>query len=167
MGAPSPPEPADPHRIPRFPIVLIDDVPLSIVNGYALAGTPAPIESYVRYYEQDGILRRLPLAPTNRPLNVLKRLEMSDQCLWNAPYVGSEQGRTVLVDLRETAAMQLEVSLQLLRLVASVCPPGKIRGEPGLSLDVQAAWRTAHAVFLAKEIRWDPGREAYVAIPRR
>ena len=45
MRAPSPREPADPRRIPRFPIVLIDDVPLSIVNSYAMAGTPALIES--------------------------------------------------------------------------------------------------------------------------
>jgi hypothetical protein len=42
LGAPSPAAPAD-LRALRFPFFVLGDVPLSLVSGYALGGTPEPL----------------------------------------------------------------------------------------------------------------------------
>lgn len=42
LGAPSPPASTDPAMIPHFPILLMADLPLSVVDGYALGGQPEP-----------------------------------------------------------------------------------------------------------------------------
>jgi len=65
FGAPSPPGPKDPHRIPGFPIALVDDIPLMLVNGYSLAGMATPMEKVVAFFRDNGELRPTLLAPSN------------------------------------------------------------------------------------------------------
>jgi hypothetical protein len=74
IGAPSPAEPGDRNLIPRFPIALVDDVPLLVVGGYFLAGAAQPVRDHVKYFRDNGRLRSRPLAPSSRPLDVLDHL---------------------------------------------------------------------------------------------
>ena len=64
LGASRPAPPADATTLPRFPIVLVDDVPLLLVSGYTLRGLPEPVTAHVEYYRAHGTLRDAPLAPT-------------------------------------------------------------------------------------------------------
>lgn len=43
LGAPAPKQPDDLPKVPRWPVVVIADVPLSLVRGYALGGVPEPL----------------------------------------------------------------------------------------------------------------------------
>ncbi|HEX5272909.1 MAG TPA: hypothetical protein VFW33_20570, partial [Gemmataceae bacterium] len=75
IGAPSPwAEPEDRRLIPRYPIALVDDVPLLVVGGYSGGGLPEPVASHVEYYRKQGRIRAAPLVPTDRPLAVLDHL---------------------------------------------------------------------------------------------
>jgi hypothetical protein len=71
VGAPWPAPPEDPKRLPRYPILLQDDVPLMLVSGYMLAGFPEQPESHVKYFRKKGRLRDKPLVPGNAPLGLL------------------------------------------------------------------------------------------------
>ncbi|KAB8141286.1 hypothetical protein F8S13_19515 [Chloroflexia bacterium SDU3-3] len=63
LGQPSIPPPANPQAIPRFPILIVQDVPLLVVGGYFLGGFPEPVEAHIRYFQAHGLLRAAPLAP--------------------------------------------------------------------------------------------------------
>jgi hypothetical protein len=61
----APPAPA----FPRFPIAIIEDVPLMLIGGYTLGGLAEPVTAHVEYYRRHGKLRSAPLAP-RRDLDV-------------------------------------------------------------------------------------------------
>lgn len=63
LGGSSPPPPADAAKAPRFPIAILDDVPVLLVSGYTLRGLPEPVSAHVAYYRAHGRLRAAPLAP--------------------------------------------------------------------------------------------------------
>lgn len=74
VGAPSPAGPKDPKVLPRFPLVLIDDVPLLLVTGYMLAGRAEPPEWHLAKFRKLGVLRAKPLRPTDDPVALADRL---------------------------------------------------------------------------------------------
>ena len=47
LGAPSPPQPRDLTRVPRWPVILVADVPLTLVRGYLLGGLPEPLSMHL------------------------------------------------------------------------------------------------------------------------
>lgn len=63
LGQPAIPPPSEPGKLPRFPIVLVQDVPVLVSRGYFLAGLPEPVEAHVAYYRLHGTLRDAPLTP--------------------------------------------------------------------------------------------------------
>lgn len=63
IGRPSLPPPPETASIPRFPILLVDDVPLLLTRGYDLAGLPQPVDDHVNFFREHGRLRTRPLAP--------------------------------------------------------------------------------------------------------
>lgn len=63
LGRPSIPLPDEPGKLPRFPIVIVRDVPFLVIRGYSLAGFPEPVEAHVDYYRSYGTIRKEPLAP--------------------------------------------------------------------------------------------------------
>lgn len=67
LGGSRPAPPSSPSSLPRFPIVIVDDVPLMLVAGYTLRGLPEPVTSHVEYYRKHGTLRAAPLAPSAGP----------------------------------------------------------------------------------------------------
>src|SRR5262249_49280031 len=74
VGAPAPAEPKDRKLIPRFPILVQDDIPLFLVFGYSLFGVPEGVGNHVAYFRRHGVLRAKPLAPAEHPLAVAGRL---------------------------------------------------------------------------------------------
>jgi hypothetical protein len=63
LGSPSIPPPPDPRKIPRFPIMMIRDIPLLIVSGYFLGGLPETVDVHAAYFRTHGIIRHNPLSP--------------------------------------------------------------------------------------------------------
>jgi hypothetical protein len=82
IGRPSIPPPDDPGTLPRFPIVLVRDVPFLAVRGYDLAGTPEAVEVHVAYFRDHGAIRTRPL--TQPPS--LAGIEEEFLRVWNAAY---------------------------------------------------------------------------------
>lgn len=64
LGASSPPPPPKPESLPLFPLVLIDDLPLMMVSGFALGGDTEPVAAHLAHYRANGNLRSRPLAPS-------------------------------------------------------------------------------------------------------
>lgn len=63
IGEPALPPPADPAKLPRFPIVMARSIPLLAVDKYILGGKAEPVDAHVAYYRAHGVLRAQPLGP--------------------------------------------------------------------------------------------------------
>jgi hypothetical protein len=77
VGAPYPPEPKDKKLLPRFPIVIRDDIPFIVVNGYSGSGEPQRPESHLTHFRKHGTLRSKPLVPTDKPFAALEKFAAS------------------------------------------------------------------------------------------
>ena len=64
LGAPRPAAPDDLRTIPRFPIMLIEDIPLLMVTSYILGGLPETVDSHLELFESNGLMRSRLLQPT-------------------------------------------------------------------------------------------------------
>ena len=64
IGQPSVSPPSKSGPLPRFPIVIADDVPLLAVRGYSLAGLAEGVDAHVAYFREHGTLRSAPLSPS-------------------------------------------------------------------------------------------------------
>jgi hypothetical protein len=62
---------SDPKLVPRFPLVIVDDIPLHIGGPYELGGLPQPPESDVAWFRKHGTLRKVAMVPPARPLEVV------------------------------------------------------------------------------------------------
>ena len=82
LGQPDVAPPASVALLPRFPIVIVDDVPLLVVSGYMLGGLPEPVESHVAYFRAHGVIRAAPLAPAAATADV----EADFARVWRAAY---------------------------------------------------------------------------------
>ena len=67
LGGSRPPPPPQPTVLPRFPIMIVDDVPLMLVVSYTLRGLPEPVTAHLDYYRSHGTLRSMPLTPMPGP----------------------------------------------------------------------------------------------------
>jgi hypothetical protein len=63
LGAPRPAAPDDLRTIPRFPIMLIEDIPLLMVTSYILGGLPEAVDSHLELFENSGLVRTELLEP--------------------------------------------------------------------------------------------------------
>jgi hypothetical protein len=120
VGAPEMgPEPADPRSVPRFPIVIVDDVPFLVVEGYDLCGRAQRLEEHVEYFREHGTIRARPLRPPDRALDVMADLRRSRDWIWSKPYTGAGSPPSQWTPERETEQLAL-VRDQWLRLVDSI-----------------------------------------------
>jgi len=67
LGGSWPPQPPSPAALPRFPIMITDDVPLMLVASYTLRGLPEPVTAHIEYYRRHGTPRPEPLTPRPGP----------------------------------------------------------------------------------------------------
>jgi hypothetical protein len=67
-----PEAPKDPNLLPRFPMIVVDGIPLVLVDGYVFGGDPEPADLQLPYYRDHCSLREKPLRPGPRPWRALK-----------------------------------------------------------------------------------------------
>jgi len=99
LGKADIPSPDEPKKLPRFPIVIIDDVPLLVVRGYQLGGLPEPVGNHIKLFLQYGNLRKNLLAPTTALQSVKQEFERR----WISAY-----GERHLSQVLETVHAQLK-----------------------------------------------------------
>ncbi|HVZ39415.1 MAG TPA: hypothetical protein VHI13_09070 [Candidatus Kapabacteria bacterium] len=103
LGVPVTPPPPDAGNLPRFPIVMVQDVPILVVRGYFLGGFPDRVERHVAFFREHGILSRRPLVPSRS----MRSVESEFNLLWNAAYGGvppADVGSLVKEQLARLAA---------------------------------------------------------------
>lgn len=151
LGASQPPPPTNPRALPRFPVALVDDVPLVVVHGYSLAGEAEPPEWHLAALARSGVMRTAPLRPPADPLALFDRL---------AGHAGTAFLRATSLDDRAGRALILD---QGLRLVATASPLAADADGGYLPPDVaiDAAWTHARAAVAARAIHWDAGAARY------
>ena len=109
LGTCDPPKPEDWKAIPRFPIVLHDDIPFLMVMHWNIRfGCPERVETHVDYFRKHGSLRKHPLRP---PDDILSSIEKLDRSSYTFP--GDSPYRSVYREM---------VANQTLGLVRSVYP---------------------------------------------
>jgi hypothetical protein len=91
LGGSMPAPPDRPEALPRFPIVLVDDLPLLLVSGYVLGGEAEPIADHLAYYRKHGRLRAAPLSPSPGAGTRLTQLESMYQDAYGRELSGSER----------------------------------------------------------------------------
>jgi hypothetical protein len=99
--------PQDPKRIPRFPVILLDDIPFLMVTGYSLQGSAEPVEMHVEYFRKNGKLRLKMLRPSDSPMRVFRQFQNSFLWAYGDTRRSRSRGETIIMT-------------QLLRLVRTV-----------------------------------------------
>jgi hypothetical protein len=151
VGAPRPAAPADPRALPRFPIVLVDDIPFRVVGGYAIGGKPEAAEDHLESIARDGALRAHPLRPPDDPLAVIDRL---------AGQTGTAFLRDAGLDDDPGRARIIDQGLGLLGELAKTserAAGARFASGP----DVDARWQTTRRTALAGPIVWDAATDHY------
>lgn len=156
FGAPSPPGPKDPHRIPRFPIVLVDDIPLMLAGGYMLEGMPIPMDRVLAFFRDNGQIHPAPLTPTNDPLSAIVHLMNSKQWIYGDTNLQESGGFSFgsAEDGEREKSMLME---QLLRLIDSVyrMPTDVYGNRLPCGEPPEPTWQKIVSDVSALKIKWD------------
>jgi hypothetical protein len=152
VGAPFPGAPKDMKPMPRFPVLLLDDVPLLLVSGYVLVGEAEPVERHVAYFRKWGRLRSTPLIPVDAPFEVYEKFRRL--------YLGAYGDK-----LGEWGREQVQILVinQLLRLVDSVYrrDPEAFDYQFAPKQDLAGHWKKLKADFTRLRVRWDARGNRY------
>lgn len=143
IGQPDPEEPKNSKLLPRFPIVLIKDVPLFVVNGYTLGGMAQPVEDHVKYFRKNGILRGAPLQPNLEP--------------WKGPELIENYWNNELTH----AAVKDRGKEQVLRLLKTVYRPVAKDNKVMKQSRLEERWAGLKAASSKLKIVWDAKKLNY------
>jgi hypothetical protein len=144
VGAPSPDAPKDRRRMPRFPVVVQDDIPFQVVGGYTLGGVPEPPESALQEFRDNGRMRDKPLAPSPHPIAALE---------------------TLLKTYADCGLSREMLASQLLYLTDSVYPLERDESSGYVGKLTDASHEQRDAALKAVDrlpIRWDAARNEYI-----
>jgi hypothetical protein len=119
FGMPEPSGPKNPHQIPRFPIALVEDIPIMLAGGYTLEGMATPMETVLEFFRANGHLRSKLLVPSNEPLAALPKLISSKQWIY-ADSKLAEPGGISFGDAETNEREKAMIREQLLRMIDSV-----------------------------------------------
>lgn len=146
VGAPSPPPPADLRSLPRFPLVIVDEVPLLLVTGYMLAGQPEPPEWHLAYFRKTGKLRARRLRPTDNLFGLADRLA----------------GTATTPFLKRSRASRAHILNQLLLLAETVLEtrPNRFGARVSPGRDLDARWRRIRG-GATRATRWSKKLQRY------
>jgi hypothetical protein len=163
FGAPSPGGPRNHNLIPRFPIALVDDIPMMLVNGYALQGRATPMEDVLEFFRVNGHFRSRPLVPANDPLAALAHLMTSTQWIYGDSKL-MESGGFAFKDPETNEREKSMLMEQLLRLIDSVYRlPTDVYGNrlPCGELP-EATWQRIVSAVHPLNIKWDAQQNMFV-----
>ncbi len=151
VGAGSPSPPADAKALPRFPIAIRGDIPFMLVGGYSLGGMAEPPEHHLEWFRTHGVLRAVPLHPSDQPLAIV------DQLVGSA---SRDFARIAGMTDDYARARVMNQALALVDTVYRVKPDGYgLRFAPGA--DVDARWQAVLAEFASLSVKWDANLEQY------
>jgi hypothetical protein len=152
LGNTSPEEPRDQKVLPRYPMIVVDDVPLLLVSDYTMLGARAAIPN-LEYFRTKCRLRSKPLRPTSEPFSIPQKLMDSKQWIYSSEpgSAASNSGKVLLIN-------------QLLRLVKPVYRSnidfGEYEGCEGL--EVNRLWGEQVKRLMKLRIVWDAESNEYV-----
>lgn len=150
IGALSPQPPARRTSSPRFPIILIDDVPFSVSVGLSINGLPETFGGYMDRLPRMTLVRSSPLRPPDDPFTALLKLIRSRE--WALIYI--DYG--VKIPMGDASQSLLEV----LQLVRTAYPT-----KEGKSFLGSVDWKDFeryHQEYLKLGARWDEKLQCYV-----
>jgi hypothetical protein len=143
-----PEPPRDPQLIPRFPIVIVDDIPFIFFGGFRSDTPPPPISTDIVEFRRFGKVRTSVLRPPDDPFLSFKNLRESKE--WG--YIAASNERP---DFNEGDYLR-----QVLALVRTVYdPPEARRSNIILSLET---YDRHHQAFLQTGAHWDERLQMYV-----
>jgi hypothetical protein len=151
IGGMSPAPPQDLTRIPRFPIVIVDDIPFSLLWGVTILGREPHVSPHVEYFEKHGTIRVRKLQPTNDPYPSFKKLLASSE--W--AHVVQEAGGARWVENYSGHTL-----LQVLALARTAYDPPEAR-QP-FAYPKTTDYDRHHEAFLKTGARWDETLQMYV-----
>jgi hypothetical protein len=175
---PKPPD--DPRDVPYFPLALIGDVPVLQFFGINLGGsagynpgdTPKGLvegKSFglpdeLQFFRQYGRMRKRPLLPSGKLIEVLAAIEKSPQWLLTRPAPVKENG--VVVDINQELRAYYHFWLKT-QLLAAITPLYPATLEPnGAPIDVKH-WDAIMADVKSHPISWNPVSNRYERRGRR
>jgi hypothetical protein len=151
IGAMTPAPPKDRVHIPRFPIVIIDDVPFSLLRHVMLAGVPEPATRHVEYFRKHGTIRAGKLRPPDDPYPSFQNLLKSKE--WAK--IAKADGDPLWI-----SAYAEHTFLQVLALGRTAYDPPEARqpfADPSIT-----DYERHHRSFLETGARWDEKLQMYV-----
>lgn len=153
VGAPFPVNlPDDPKRVPRFPMVIVDDVPVLLVSGYNLGGMPEPVGVHLDYFQKYGTIRSNLLVPSCSPVRVLSDLWVMD--FWpklsysfaDSPrFAGNDYDHGIIVD-------------QIFRMLNIT---EKVNLDLSWRPNVDSQWRSISTKYRLADMRWNAALSRY------
>lgn len=167
LGNPTPPQPADRARVPRFPLVIQDGIPLVLTAWCNGSGEWPGTRNQLRYFERHGVLRAAPLLPGADPLGALDRLERSSEWLYGSPYRPAYRFDGDLVTTRpeELREARRRIMIQLRRLTAGLhhLETDDWGKDVATGRPIDEEWERIRASVNRRGIRWNAATEQYEA----
>jgi len=117
VGALMPPGPENPRAVPRYPVFLVDDVPLLLDLQILLIGEAEPVETHVKYFREKGRIRARPLTPGKKPLDLYDCAVTAIRKYYEDKALTSSDKEHPGAGLR---AVKVAIANQLMNLVDSV-----------------------------------------------
>lgn len=155
IGAITPRPPEDMTVSPRFPIVVVDDVPFSVLIGVMLGGSPERPLRALRGYYSKWPMRQQPLVPPDDPFSSMTKLRLSPQWPWSSQEEKRSNSRFA-VSYDEYGGFLLD---QVLMLVRHTYQPFDRRLGKYVNGLNNAKY---HGEFLKLGARWNPELQDYV-----
>ena len=167
--------PVDRKLSPRFPIAIVDDVPLLLVYSANFVYSKVKVTHFMEVLRAKGKFRTAVMRPHDCPVDILRKLESSPEGFWTQPYMTERRWGIVPANqapwpisweiLHNRAHFQLK--LQLVRLMASsgFYRPAMARPWfPDAPRDLDLAWDAYVTACAKRTIQWDPIRMDYTAL---
>lgn len=143
IGQPDPEGPKEKKTLPRFPVVLVGDVPLFVVNGYRLAGRAQQVEAHVKHFRKNGKLRGNALQPSLEPWTLPQKIEN-----WTG-----DEGTFM--------AVQQRVQKQILKFVQTVYRPASTEKKVMKKEDHAAQWAAFVKASSGLQLAWSSKTRNY------
>jgi hypothetical protein len=156
IGWMSPSPPKNRQDIPRFPIVIVEGIPFSLLKSATLSGEAESVLNHVEYFRQHGTMRTTGLRPADDPFLAFQKLKASDEWRFLSQQVFTEDKG----DRRRLDQYEGHTLLQVLALVRTAYDPPIARNLN--AYPNPADFARYYQEFLKVGARWDDKRQMYV-----
>ena len=141
------------NQVANFPLILIDDVPLSLLSGFQTAGAARTPGDFLKFCRDSCQLRSHPLTPTRSPIKTIENLIQSKR-------MKTELGNSFLL------------AKSLLRVQATRCVEGVLKSLPKdyqkqlncnlfSALETDGTWRTIRKLDRRTKVQWNVAEQVF------